>query len=115
MAVDAPGAAPSFGSCCGELKDAMSGEEFEPLLTVGDDGVLYMSVGLIDLEHVSLRQSVLRAAIEHDDVVLADTRESVEHRHDAAFDRLGRRARIEVERRVDFHGEEAVTCRRFAP
>jgi hypothetical protein len=50
MAVDAPGAAPSFGSCCGELKDAMSGEEFEPLLTVGDDGVLYMSVGLIDLE-----------------------------------------------------------------
>jgi hypothetical protein len=40
----------SFGSCCGELKDAMSGEEFEPLLTVGDDGVLYMSVGLIDLE-----------------------------------------------------------------
>jgi hypothetical protein len=40
----------SFGSCCAELKDAMSGEEFEPLLTVGDDGVLYMSVGLIDLE-----------------------------------------------------------------
>jgi hypothetical protein len=40
----------SFGSCCTELKDAMSGEEFEPLLTVGDDGVLYMSVGLIDLE-----------------------------------------------------------------
>jgi hypothetical protein len=39
-----------FGSCCAELKDAMSGEEFEPLLTVGDDGVLYMSVGLIDLE-----------------------------------------------------------------
>jgi len=28
----------------------MSGEEFEPLLTVGDDGVLYMSVGLVDLE-----------------------------------------------------------------
>ena len=50
MAVDAPGAATSFGSCCGELKDAMSGEEFEPLLTVGDDGVLYLSVGLIDLE-----------------------------------------------------------------
>ncbi|MBI1648423.1 hypothetical protein C6Y62_04305 [Hyphomicrobium sulfonivorans] len=28
----------------------MSGEEFEPLLTVGEDGVLYMSVGLIDLD-----------------------------------------------------------------
>ena len=40
----------SFGSCCAELKDAMSGEEFEPLLTVGEDGVLYMSVGLIELE-----------------------------------------------------------------
>jgi hypothetical protein len=40
----------NFGKCCGELKDAISGEEFEPLITVGDDGVLYMSVGLIDLE-----------------------------------------------------------------
>ncbi len=50
MAVDAPGAAQSFGSCCAELKDAMSGEEFEPLITAGDDGVLYMSVGLVDLE-----------------------------------------------------------------
>jgi hypothetical protein len=39
-----------FGTCCSELKDAMSGEEFEPLLTVGDEGVLYMSVGLIDLQ-----------------------------------------------------------------
>jgi hypothetical protein len=48
--VDAPGASEGFGSCCAELKDAMSGEEFEPLLTIGDDGVLYMSVGLIDLE-----------------------------------------------------------------
>ncbi len=40
----------NFGKCCGELKDAISGDEFEPLITVGDDGVLYMSVGLIDLE-----------------------------------------------------------------
>ena len=39
----------SFGSCCAELKDAMSGEEFEPLITVADDSVLYMSVGLVDL------------------------------------------------------------------
>jgi hypothetical protein len=39
----------TFGTCCAELKDAMSGEDFEPLLTVGDDGVLYMSVGLVDL------------------------------------------------------------------
>lgn len=40
----------NFGSCCSELKDAMSGEEFEPLITEGDDGVLYMSVGLVELE-----------------------------------------------------------------
>jgi len=40
-----------FGSCCTELKDAMSGEEFEPLITVGDDDVLYMSVGLVELEN----------------------------------------------------------------
>ncbi len=39
-----------FGSCCEELQEAMSGEEFEPLITVGDDGVLYMSVGMIELE-----------------------------------------------------------------
>ena len=39
-----------FGSCCKELKEAMSGEEFEPLITVGEDGVLYMSVGLVELE-----------------------------------------------------------------
>ena len=39
-----------FGSCCAELKDAMSGEEFEPLITVAEDGVLYMSVGLVDME-----------------------------------------------------------------
>ncbi|MBA4172446.1 MAG: hypothetical protein C0511_07295 [Hyphomicrobium sp.] len=28
----------------------MSGEEFEPLITVSEDGILYMSVGLVDLE-----------------------------------------------------------------
>jgi hypothetical protein len=54
MAADEPsgGQAPSseFGSCCKELKEAMSGNEFEPLISVGEDGVLYMSVGLIELE-----------------------------------------------------------------
>lgn len=39
-----------FGSCCTELKEAMSSEDFEPLITVSEDGVLYMSVGLIDVE-----------------------------------------------------------------
>jgi hypothetical protein len=39
-----------FGTCCTELKEAMSGSEFEPLIAVAEDGVLYMSVGLIELE-----------------------------------------------------------------
>lgn len=39
-----------FGNCCAELKDALSGDEFEPLIAEGTDGVLYLSVGLIDLE-----------------------------------------------------------------
>ena len=39
-----------FGSCCEELKEAMGGEEFEPLITVGEDQILYMSVGLLSLE-----------------------------------------------------------------
>lgn len=40
----------NFGGCCTELKEAMAGEDFDPLITEGDDGVLYMAVGLIDLE-----------------------------------------------------------------
>ncbi len=39
-----------FGTCCEELKEAMLGEEFEPLIAVGDDGVLYLSVGMVELE-----------------------------------------------------------------
>ncbi len=45
---DAP--AKTFGSCCVELKEAMQAEEFDPLITVGDDGVLMLGVGLVDLE-----------------------------------------------------------------
>lgn len=40
----------SFGSCCETLKDAMGEEDFDPLITVGEDGILYLSVGLIDVE-----------------------------------------------------------------
>lgn len=39
-----------FGTCCEELREAMSGEDFEPLITLGPEGVLYMSVGLIDID-----------------------------------------------------------------
>ncbi len=45
-----PGADSKFGKCCTELKEAMMGEDFDPLITEGEDGVLYMAVGLIDLE-----------------------------------------------------------------
>ena len=39
-----------FGSCCEDLEEVISGAEFEPLITVGSDDVLYMSVGQIELE-----------------------------------------------------------------
>ena len=39
-----------FGGCCEELREAIAGEDFEPLITQGDDGILYMAVGLIELE-----------------------------------------------------------------
>ncbi|MGQ0674309.1 MAG: hypothetical protein ACT4N2_15725 [Hyphomicrobium sp.] len=50
MAADDVDAKGEPGSCCAELKEAMSGDEFEPLITVADNGVLYMSVGLIEME-----------------------------------------------------------------
>lgn len=39
-----------FGTCCQELAEAIRGEDFEPLITVGPDGILYAAVGLIELE-----------------------------------------------------------------
>jgi len=39
-----------FGSCCPELKEVLQAEDFDPLIAVGEDGVLYFSVGLIDME-----------------------------------------------------------------
>jgi len=39
-----------FGSCCVELKETMRGVDFEPLITVGEGGILYMSVGLIEMD-----------------------------------------------------------------
>lgn len=40
----------AFGGCCDGLKEAMQGADFEPLITVDEDGVLYLSVGLVDME-----------------------------------------------------------------
>lgn len=40
----------TFGSCCVELKEALEGADFDPLITVGDEDVLFLTVGLVDLE-----------------------------------------------------------------
>lgn len=39
-----------FGTCCSELREVLSSEDFEPLLYVADDGVLYMSIGVFESE-----------------------------------------------------------------
>ena len=46
----ADNATSKFGSCCESLKDAMTNDEFEPLIAQDEDGVLYMSVGLLEVE-----------------------------------------------------------------
>ena len=39
-----------FGGCCEELREAIEGEGFEPLITIGDDGILYSAVGLVEMD-----------------------------------------------------------------
>jgi hypothetical protein len=46
----ADNASSKFGSCCEGLKDALQSEEFEPLMAVDEDGILYMSVGLLEVD-----------------------------------------------------------------
>ena len=36
-----------FGRCCEELKGALEGGDFEPLIAVGSNEVIYITVGLI--------------------------------------------------------------------
>jgi len=52
MAADKGGAGKSsrFGSCCENLREVLDPPDFEPLITEGDDGVLYMTVGNVALE-----------------------------------------------------------------
>ncbi len=42
--------APAFGSCCNELAEALASEGFESLFTIGQDSVLFLSVGEVDVE-----------------------------------------------------------------
>lgn len=37
----------NFGTCCDSMKETLNSKEFEPLIEVGEDGVLYMSLGLV--------------------------------------------------------------------
>ena len=39
-----------FGDCCDELAEAIGGADFEPLITVGTDGILYSAIGLVEME-----------------------------------------------------------------
>lgn len=47
---DAPNGNSSFGSCCDSLKEVLESKDFDPLFAVGDDGILYMSIGMLDAE-----------------------------------------------------------------
>ncbi len=39
-----------FGTCCSELAEAIAAQGFDPLVTVADNGVLYLTVGLLDTD-----------------------------------------------------------------
>ena len=39
-----------FGSCCEELKEVLAAQDFDPLVAVGEDSVLYMSIGMLGAE-----------------------------------------------------------------
>ena len=39
-----------FGTCCQDLKEILEAEDFDSLIYEADDGVLYLSVGILDLD-----------------------------------------------------------------
>ncbi|MGI9520409.1 MAG: hypothetical protein ACR2PG_02060 [Hyphomicrobiaceae bacterium] len=54
-----------FGKCCEELKEALAGVDFDPLITEGDDGILYMAVGLIEFEDDEEAGMVETGMVDH--------------------------------------------------
>lgn len=51
MAASEPGATETtFGTCCDTLGNVLESQDFEPLISVGDDGVLYTSIGIVEME-----------------------------------------------------------------
>ncbi len=39
-----------FGSCCDAMKEVLESKEFDPLLAVGEEGILYMSIGMLEAD-----------------------------------------------------------------
>ena len=39
-----------FGKCCQDLKEVLEAEDFDPLVYEAEDGVLYLSVGILDVD-----------------------------------------------------------------
>jgi len=53
MANEDKGGAPAsskFGKCCQDLKEVLEAEDFDPLVYEAEDGVLYLSVGILDID-----------------------------------------------------------------
>ena len=52
MSSDTPGGGKSskFGKCCQDLKEVLEAEDFDPLVYEAEDGVLYLSVGILDID-----------------------------------------------------------------
>ena len=46
-----------FGKCCTDLKEVLEAEDFDPLMYEAEDGVLYLSVGILDIDDGSADQS----------------------------------------------------------
>ena len=40
-----------FGGCCEIMKDVLESEDFVPLVAEDENGILYMSIGLVEAEH----------------------------------------------------------------
>ena len=51
-------AATNFGSCCEELKEALEGGDFEPLITVGADQVKSCSARIVLATNVNLQERI---------------------------------------------------------
>jgi hypothetical protein len=52
MSIETPGGAKAskFGKCCQDLKEVLEAEDFDPLVYEAEDGVLYLSVGILDVD-----------------------------------------------------------------